>query len=152
MHKLPTHTPTNNFGLLIIYVHKAKNQLKDKTSCLSLLCYQPWLIFFFTVLGFELRTSCLLGQHVIHGPTPFCDSYFSDRASRFCLGPDLDHNPPTYISHMAGIIVMSHHICMRRDPTNLLTSLASNLDPLNLHLWSRCDYRHKPLHPMGLLF
>jgi hypothetical protein len=39
----------------------------------------------------------------------FCFSYFSDRVSCVCLEPDLDCDPPTYTSLLAGITCVCHH-------------------------------------------
>jgi hypothetical protein len=47
--------------------------------------------FFWAVLGFELRASCLLGRH-----STTCFHYFSDRVSHVCLGPTSDCDPSTY--------------------------------------------------------
>jgi hypothetical protein len=58
-----------------------------------------FLVFFLTILGFELRTLCSSTTWA----TPlglflflfFCFSYFSDRVSRFCPGLASDHDPST---------------------------------------------------------
>jgi hypothetical protein len=53
---------------------------------------------FLAVLGIEHRALCLLGKC-------FAFSYFSGRVSHYCHGPSSDHNLPTYVSHIAGIIL-----------------------------------------------
>jgi hypothetical protein len=50
-------------------------------------------IIFLAVLGFELRTLCLLGMHT---SSSFYFSYFSGRVLCFCPGPMPDGDLPTY--------------------------------------------------------
>jgi hypothetical protein len=47
--------------------------------------------------------------HLSHAPNPFGFCYFSARVSCFCLEPVLDHDPPIYAFHVAGITGMPHH-------------------------------------------
>jgi hypothetical protein len=51
----------------------------------SLESHKTFFFFFFGILGFELRASCLLGRwlyHLSHPPALFCIGYFQDRVSR----------------------------------------------------------------------
>jgi hypothetical protein len=42
-------------------------------------------------------------------PALFCFSYFLGRVLHFCPGLASDQYPPTYASHVAGIIDVPHH-------------------------------------------
>jgi hypothetical protein len=52
--------------------------------------FDHFFFFFFEVLGFELRAL----HHLSHASSPFCFSYFSDRALPFFVQLASDCNPP----------------------------------------------------------
>jgi hypothetical protein len=70
------------------------------------------LLLLLLLLYWGLNLGLLLARQVLchssHASSSFCCSNFSDMVSGFCQGPDSDHGPPTYASHLAGIIDMCH--------------------------------------------
>jgi hypothetical protein len=63
---------------------------------------------FFVVSEFELRDLNLLVSPLQHESLPqafFCFSYFLDRVLHFLSKLAWDHDPTTYVSHVAVIIV-----------------------------------------------
>jgi hypothetical protein len=78
---------------------------------------QVFFLFLFSsllvvVLGFELRALNLARQacyHLIHTLSQFCLGWFWVRVSNFCSRPSSDHDPPIYVSHVAGMTGVCHH-------------------------------------------
>jgi hypothetical protein len=60
---------------------------------------------------------------------------------------DLDCDPPTYASHIAGHVPQYPAYLLRWGLTNFVPGLASNHDPSHLYLPSTWDYRYEPSHP-----
>jgi hypothetical protein len=63
------------------------------------------LILFLVVLGAELSAYTLASQvlhHLSHAHSSFCFGYFSDMVS-FYARANLNHDPPIYISCLAGM-------------------------------------------------
>jgi hypothetical protein len=113
------------------------------------------LLFFLPELGFELRTSHLVGSdcHLSHGSSPFNFSYFSDRVSSFGAGwpqiiilcmplHSLDYRlrPP----HLADLL--------RWGLANILSWLALNCSPPSCCLLSSWDYIHELPRPAIEIF
>jgi hypothetical protein len=81
-----------------------------------------------------------------HAPSPVCFSYFLDCISHFCLGPALDHHPPTYelLCSRDYRWVPSHPDCwLRWDHATFFPGLALNCDLHDLCFWySRSHCAH----------
>jgi hypothetical protein len=93
---------------------------------------QGLLIIFFFLLSFEGLT--LSKQVLYHLSHPFCIGYFWDGVS-FYAQTSLVRSPPFFVfPHVAGSAVPSYWL--RWGLSNLLSKLALNHDPPNLHLLS----------------
>jgi hypothetical protein len=99
---------------------------------LGWLGFHPFLhlFFFWTVLEFELRASCLLSRRSNTWATP---QLLLLLAAIITL-PDV-----------AGMTGMCHRTKLLVGLMNFLPMLALNLDPPDLHLPSGWDYRYEPL-------
>jgi hypothetical protein len=108
-----------------------------------------YLLIFFPVPGFEVRTLCLVNRCSTTWatlPVLFSFSYFSDRVSCFCLELASDSDPPNFASHTAGITCVSHYaqlvcwtgVSLTFSEAGLEHWSFQSLPPkrLNLHLWT----------------
>jgi hypothetical protein len=107
-----------------------KSILQAKTCCNQLIpqtCikfFSFFLVVVVVVLGFELRTSCLLSS------SPFCIGYFWDRVSLYAWDqPGLDPPICASLNRWQASATSSR---LRWDLSNFLSGLALNLNPLDI--------------------
>jgi hypothetical protein len=93
------------------------------------------------VLGFELRNLCLLGSNIPLEPRPSPPALLTlvifGTGSCIYVQAGLDHNPPIYVSWVAGMTGAYHQpsYWLRWGLTNFLPSVVTNCNPPDIYLW-----------------
>jgi hypothetical protein len=77
------------------------------------LCSSFCIVFFYCCGSGDVYVCVYVARqalyHSSHAPITFCFCYFSTKILHFCLELISDCDPPTPVSHVAGIAGVSHH-------------------------------------------